>query len=54
MKLRTWPSALWGGRVRRRRQSRLRGQKAVNVVFGVDCTGDVLLKTALGLCRPQE
>jgi hypothetical protein len=32
----------------------LRGQKAVNAVFGVVYTGDVLLNTALGLYHPSE
>ena len=32
----------------------LRGQKAVNAVFGVVYTGDVLLNTALGLYRPAQ
>jgi hypothetical protein len=32
----------------------LRGQKAVNAVFGVVYTGDVLLNTALGLYRPTQ
>jgi uncharacterized membrane protein len=31
----------------------LRGQKAVNTVFAVVYTGDVLLNTALGLYRPS-
>lgn len=32
----------------------LRGQKAVNVVFGVVYVGDVVLNTALGLYRPLQ
>jgi hypothetical protein len=32
----------------------LRGQKAVNSVFGVVYTGDVLLNTALGLYHPTQ
>ena len=32
----------------------LRGQKAVNAVFGVVYTGDVLLNTALGLYSPTQ
>lgn len=32
----------------------LRGQKAVNVVFGVVYTGDVLLNAALGLYHPAQ
>jgi hypothetical protein len=32
----------------------LRGQRAVNVVFGVVYTGDVLLNTALGLYQPTQ
>lgn len=32
----------------------LRGQKAVNAVFGVVYTGDVLLNTALGLYHPTQ
>jgi hypothetical protein len=32
----------------------LRGQKAVNVVFSVVYTGDVLLNTALGLYHPTQ
>ena len=32
----------------------LRGQKAVNTVFGVVYTGDVLLNTALGLYSPTQ
>jgi hypothetical protein len=32
----------------------LRGQKAVNRVFGVVYTGDVLLNTALGLYHPTQ
>jgi hypothetical protein len=31
----------------------LRGQQAVNTVFAVVYTGDVLLNTALGLYRPS-
>jgi hypothetical protein len=32
----------------------LRGQKAVNTVFGIVYTGDVLLNTALGLYHPTK
>lgn len=32
----------------------LRGQRAVNIVFGVVYTGDVLLNTALGLYQPRQ
>ncbi len=32
----------------------LRGQKAVNAVFGVVYTGDVILNTALGLYQPTQ
>ncbi len=32
----------------------LRGQKAVNAVFGVVYAGDVLLNTALGLYQPRQ
>ncbi len=32
----------------------LRGQKAVNTVFAVVYTGDVLLNTALGLYQPSK
>jgi hypothetical protein len=32
----------------------LRGQKAVNTVFGVVYTGDLLLNTALGLYHPTQ
>lgn len=32
----------------------LRGQKAVNAVYGVVYTGDVLLNTALGLYHPTQ
>jgi hypothetical protein len=45
---------LWGGAYGVAASRGLRGQKAVNVVFGVVYTGDVLLNTALGLYRPQE
>jgi hypothetical protein len=45
---------LWGGAYGVAASRGLRGQQAVNVVFGVVYTGDVLLNTALGLYRPQE
>ena len=45
---------LWGGAYGVAASRGLRGQKAVNVVFGGVYTGDVLLNTALGLYRPQE
>ena len=32
----------------------LRGQKAVNAVFGVVYTGDLILNTALGLYKPTQ
>lgn len=40
--------------VRGRALKGLRGQKAVNAVFGVVYTGDVLLNTALGLYHPTR
>ena len=45
---------LWGGAYGVAASRGLRGQQAVNVVFGVVYTGDVLLNTALGLYRPQD
>ena len=45
---------LWGSAYGVAASRGLRGQQAVNVVFGVVYTGDVLLNTALGLYRPQE
>lgn len=45
---------LWGAAYGVAASRGLRGQRAVNVVFGVVYTGDVLLNTALGLYRPKE
>ncbi len=45
---------MWGAAYGVAASRGLRGQKAVNVVFGVVYTGDVLLNTALGLYRPRE
>ena len=45
---------LWGGAYSVAASRGLRGQQAVNAVFGVVYTADVLLNTALGLYRPQE
>lgn len=45
---------LWGSAYGVAARQGLRGQRAVNVVFGVVYAGDVLLNTALGLYRPQE
>ena len=45
---------LWGGAYAVAASRGLRGQKAVNLVFGVVYTGDVLLNTVLGLYRPQD
>ncbi len=46
--------ALWGSAYGVAARRGLRGQKAVNVVFGVVYSGDLLLNTALGLYRPQD
>ncbi|MBA3743207.1 MAG: hypothetical protein H0X00_09830 [Sporichthya sp.] len=43
---------LWGAAYGVATWRGLRGQKAVNAVFGAVYTGDVLLNTALGLYRP--
>lgn len=45
---------LWGSAYGVAASRGLRGQRAVNVVFGVVFSGDVLLNTALGLYRPWE
>jgi len=45
---------LWGTAYGVAARKGLRGQTAVNVVFGVVYAGDVLLNTALGLYRPRE
>ena len=44
--------AMWGTAYGIAASRGLRGQKAVNAVFAVVYTGDVLLNTALGLYRP--
>ena len=46
--------ALWGSAYGVAASRGLRGQKAVNVVFAVVYTGDLLLNTALGLYRPAQ
>ena len=46
--------AMWGAAYGVAARRGLRGQKAVNAVFGVVYTGDVLLNTALGLYRPSQ
>ena len=45
---------MWGAAYGVAAMNGLRGQKAVNAVFGVVYTGDVLLNTALGLYKPSE
>ena len=45
---------LWGAAYGVAALRGLRGQKAVNTVFGVVYTGDVLLNTALGLYHPTQ
>ena len=45
---------MWGAAYGVAALNGLRGQKAVNTVFGVVYTGDVLLNTALGLYKPTE
>jgi hypothetical protein len=45
---------MWGAAYGLAALKGLRGQKAVNAVFGVVYTGDVLLNTALGLYHPSE
>ena len=45
---------LWGSAYGVAARRGLRGQRAVNVVFAVVYSGDVLLNTALGLYRPQD
>ena len=46
--------AMWGSAYGVAAAGGLRGQKAVNTVFGVVYTGDVLLNTALGLYHPSK
>ncbi len=43
-----------GHRLRNRGRGRASGHRAVNAVFGVVYTGDVLLNTALGLYQPER
>jgi len=45
---------LWGAAYGVAARAGLRGPRAVAVVFGTVYTGDVVLNTALGLCRPEE
>lgn len=45
--------AVWGSAYGVAATMGLRGQKAVNAVFAVVYTGDVVLNTALGLYRPS-
>ena len=45
---------LWGTAYGVAATAGLRGQRAVNGVFGVVYTGDVLLNTALGLYQPRQ
>lgn len=45
---------LWGSAYGVAARRGLRGQRAVNVVFAVVYSGDVLLNTALGLYQPRE
>lgn len=45
---------LWGSAYGVAARRGLRGQQAVNIVFAVVYSGDVLLNTALGLYRPQD
>ena len=45
---------MWGAAYGVAALNGLRGQKAVNAVFGVVYTGDVLLNTALGLYHPRQ
>ncbi len=46
--------AMWGTAYGIAAARGLRGQKAVNSVFAVVYTGDVLLNTALGLAQPSR
>ncbi len=46
--------AMWGAAYGVAHANGLRGQKAVNTVFGVVYAGDVLLNTALGLYQPGQ
>ncbi|MDP9434648.1 MAG: hypothetical protein M3P93_05405 [Actinomycetota bacterium] len=45
---------MWGAAYGLAARKGLRGQKAVNAVFAVVYTGDVLLNTALGLYQPSR
>ena len=45
---------MWGAAYGLAALKGLRGQKAVNAVFGAVYTGDVLLNTALGLYHPTQ
>lgn len=45
---------MWGAAYGLAAAAGLRGQKAVNTVFGLMYTGDVLLNTALGLYEPRK
>jgi hypothetical protein len=45
---------MWGAAYGAAAANGMRGQKAVNTVFAVVYTGDVLLNTALGLYRPSQ
>ena len=47
-------AGLWGTAYGAAAIAGLRGQQAVNSVFGVVYTGDLLLNTALGLYRPRQ
>ncbi|WP_219418651.1 hypothetical protein [Pseudonocardia nigra] len=46
--------AMWGAAYGVAALNGLRGQRAVNTVFGVVYTGDVLFNTALGLYQPTK
>jgi hypothetical protein len=46
--------SMWGGAYGIAARKGLRGQKAINSVFGVVYTADVLLNTALGLYHPTR
>lgn len=45
---------MWGTAFAIAGRKGLRGQKAVNTVFGLVYTGDMILNTALGLYKPTE
>ncbi len=45
---------MWGPRPWHRRVPWLRGQKAINAVYAIVYTGDVVLNTALGLYKPGQ